>query len=103
MRRRYSRPVNSKISNVGTGDEGLRNARRLGELAAAELSIPTAEVLMSSTGVIGRQLPMDRIEAGLRGIAAELQADPLRGAEVPFKAAACRRVREGGERPRHGT
>jgi glutamate N-acetyltransferase/amino-acid N-acetyltransferase len=73
--------VNSKISNVGTGDEGLRNARRMGELAAAELGIPTAEVLMSSTGVIGRQLPMDRIEAGLRGIAAELQADPLRGAE----------------------
>ena len=73
--------VNSKISNVGTGDEGLRNARRMGELAAAELGVPADEVLVSSTGVIGRQLPMDRIEAGLRGIAAELQDDPLRGAE----------------------
>jgi glutamate N-acetyltransferase/amino-acid N-acetyltransferase len=73
--------VNSRISNVGTGSEGLRNARRMGELAAVELGVPAAEVLMSSTGVIGRQLPMDRIEAGLRGIAAELQEDPLRGAE----------------------
>lgn len=73
--------VNSKISNVGTGDEGLRNARRMGELAAAELGVPADEVLVSSTGVIGRQLPMDRIEAGLRGIAAELQDDPLRAAE----------------------
>lgn len=73
--------VNSKISNVATGEEGLRNARRMGELAAAELGVPAAEVLMSSTGVIGRQLPMDRIEAGLSGMKAELQPDPLRGAE----------------------
>lgn len=73
--------VNSKISNVGTGDEGIRNARRMGELAAEELGVPADEVLMSSTGVIGKQLPMDRIEAGLRGIAAELQDDPIRGAE----------------------
>jgi glutamate N-acetyltransferase/amino-acid N-acetyltransferase len=73
--------VNSKISNVATGEQGLRNARRMGELAAAELGVPAAEVLMSSTGVIGRQLPMERIEAGLRGMAAELQEDPLLGAE----------------------
>lgn len=73
--------VNSKISNVGTGEEGIRNARRMGELAAAELGVPADEVLMSSTGLIGRQLPMDLIEAGLRGMAAELQDDPLRGAE----------------------
>lgn len=73
--------VNSKISNVGTGEEGVRNARRMGELAAAELGVAADEVLMSSTGVIGRQLPMERIEAGLRGMSAELQDDPLRGAE----------------------
>jgi glutamate N-acetyltransferase/amino-acid N-acetyltransferase len=73
--------ANSKISNVGTGAEGLGNARRMGELAAAELGVPAGEVLMSSTGVIGRQLPMERIEAGLRGMAAELQEDPLLGAE----------------------
>ena len=73
--------VNSKISNVGTGEEGIRNARRMGELAAAELGVPADEVLMSSTGVIGKPLPIDKIEAGLRGMKADLVADPLRGAE----------------------
>jgi glutamate N-acetyltransferase/amino-acid N-acetyltransferase len=72
--------VNSKISNVGTGEQGLANAKRMGEAAARELGVPAAEVLMSSTGVIGRQLPVERIEAGLVGMAAELQADPLLGA-----------------------
>ncbi|HEU0014464.1 MAG TPA: bifunctional glutamate N-acetyltransferase/amino-acid acetyltransferase ArgJ [Longimicrobium sp.] len=69
--------VNSKISNVATGEQGIRDARRMGELAAAELGVPAEQVLMSSTGVIGRPLPMERIEAGLRGMAAELQDDPV--------------------------
>lgn len=72
--------VNSKVSNVGTGEEGIRDARRMGAAAAAELGVPAAEVLMSSTGVIGRRLPIEQIEAGLRGMAAELQDDPLLGA-----------------------
>lgn len=73
--------VNSKVSNVGTGEAGIRDARRMGAAAAAELGVPAGEVLMSSTGVIGKHLPMERIEAGLRGMSAELVADPLRGAE----------------------
>lgn len=73
--------VNSRISNVGTGEEGIRNARRMGIAASVELGVAADEVLMSSTGVIGKQLPIDRIEAGLAGIAADLQDDPLRGAE----------------------
>jgi len=72
--------VNSKVSNVGTGEQGLRDARRMGELAAAEIGCPASEVLVSSTGVIGVPMPMDRIEAGLRGMAAELQDDPTIGA-----------------------
>ncbi|HEY8468649.1 MAG TPA: bifunctional ornithine acetyltransferase/N-acetylglutamate synthase, partial [Longimicrobiales bacterium] len=39
--------------------------------------VPEDEVLMSSTGVIGRRLPIERIEAALEGMAAELQSDPL--------------------------
>lgn len=73
--------VNSKVSNAGTGEAGVEHARRMGAAAAAELGVPAAQVLMSSTGVIGKPLPIERIEAGLRGIAAELQADPRRGAE----------------------
>jgi len=69
--------VNSKVSNVGTGEEGLQNARRMGAAAARELGVPVDEVLMSSTGVIGVRLPIERIEAALEGMATELQSDPL--------------------------
>ncbi|MFO7259826.1 MAG: bifunctional glutamate N-acetyltransferase/amino-acid acetyltransferase ArgJ [bacterium] len=69
--------VNSKVSNVGTGEEGIENARRMGAAAARELGVPVDEVLMSSTGVIGVRLPIERIEATLVGMAAELQSDPL--------------------------
>ena len=73
--------VNSKVSNVGTGETGILNARRMGIAASVELGIPADEVLMSSTGVIGKQLPIEKIEAGMAGMAAELGDDPLRGAE----------------------
>ncbi len=73
--------VNSKISNVGTGEQGILNARRMGIAASAEFGVRADEVLMSSTGVIGKQLPIELIEAGLRGIAGELTDDPLVGAE----------------------
>ncbi|CAN5777589.1 bifunctional glutamate N-acetyltransferase/amino-acid acetyltransferase ArgJ [soil metagenome] len=73
--------VNSKVSNVGTGKEGIRNAWRMGEAGARELGCSADEVLMSSTGVIGKQLPIERIENGLRGMAMDLVGDPLRGAE----------------------
>lgn len=73
--------VNSKVSNVGTGHEGIVNARRMGLAASVELGVAADEVLMSSTGVIGRQLPIERIEAALVGMAQELGDDPLRGAE----------------------
>jgi glutamate N-acetyltransferase / amino-acid N-acetyltransferase len=72
--------VNSKVSNVGTGEVGIRNARRMGEAAARELGVPAAEVLMSSTGVIGRQLPIEKIEVGLVGMSRELTDDPMVGA-----------------------
>lgn len=73
--------VNSKVSNVATGDEGVVRARRMGAAAARELGIAPELVLMSSTGVIGRALPIDAIEAGIGGMAADLQDDPLVGAE----------------------
>lgn len=73
--------VNSKVSNVGTGEEGLVNARRMGIAASVELDVSADQVLMSSTGVIGRRLPIEKIEAGLIGIRGELVTDPLKGAE----------------------
>jgi glutamate N-acetyltransferase/amino-acid N-acetyltransferase len=72
--------VNSRVSNVGTGAAGLENARRMGRAAAQELGIAPELVLMSSTGVIGVPLPIEKIERGVVGLKIKLQADPLVGA-----------------------
>ena len=72
--------VNSRVSNVATGEEGLANARRMAVAAAAEIGSEPARVLVSSTGVIGVPLPIEKIETGLRGMSADLVADPLVGA-----------------------
>jgi glutamate N-acetyltransferase/amino-acid N-acetyltransferase len=69
--------VNSRVSNVGTGAAGVEIARRMGRAAAAELNIAPELVLMSSTGVIGVPLPIEKIENGLRGLRSQLQTDPL--------------------------
>jgi glutamate N-acetyltransferase/amino-acid N-acetyltransferase len=73
--------VNSKVSNVATGERGLSAARRMAAAAAAEAGTTADKVLVSSTGVIGVPLPIDVIERGLEGMAAELQDDPMVGAE----------------------
>jgi glutamate N-acetyltransferase / amino-acid N-acetyltransferase len=73
--------ANSKVSNVATGERGLENARRMAAAAAAELDSTPDKILVSSTGVIGVPLPIDVIERGVRGMAAELVADPITGAE----------------------
>jgi glutamate N-acetyltransferase / amino-acid N-acetyltransferase len=72
--------VNSRVSNVGTGATGIDNARRMAAAAAAELDIDAGLVLMSSTGVIGVPLPIEKIERGMVGMKAILQSDPLVGA-----------------------
>jgi glutamate N-acetyltransferase / amino-acid N-acetyltransferase len=72
--------VNSKVSNVATGPEGVDDARRMGRAAAKELGVAPELVLVSSTGVIGVRLPIDKIEAGLVGLSRDLQSDPLEGA-----------------------
>jgi len=73
--------ANSKVSNVATGAAGVENARRMARAAAAELGTTPDQVLVSSTGVIGVPLPIEKIERGVVGMAAELQDDPMVGAE----------------------
>ena len=74
--------VNSRYSNVATGPRGLDDARRMAAAAAREVGTTPDRVLVSSTGVIGVPLPIERIEAGLAGMARELGPDPLVGAEA---------------------
>jgi glutamate N-acetyltransferase/amino-acid N-acetyltransferase len=57
--------VNSGCSNVATGERGLQDARTMCELAAQALKIPAELVLVGSTGVIGRHLPMDKLRSGV--------------------------------------
>ena len=73
--------ANSKCSNVATGAQGLENARRMAAAAAKEIGSSADRVLVSSTGVIGVQLPIGKIEKGIVGLAAQLQSDPMVGAE----------------------
>ena len=73
--------VNSKVSNVATGQAGIDNARRMAAATAKEIGTTADKVLVSSTGVIGVPLPIEKIEAGLSGMAAELQTDPMVGIE----------------------
>ena len=60
--------VISKNANVATGEQGLANAHEIVAGVASALGCPAHEVQIASTGVIGRQYPMDRIRAGLSGL-----------------------------------
>src|SRR5918998_6487791 len=67
--------VNSGVANAATGKRGLEDAYRIQAHAAAELGIEPGEVAVASTGVIGEQLPMDRVEAGIKDAVASLSND----------------------------
>ena len=64
--------VISKNANVATGIAGLANAREVVRGVATALGCAANDVLIASTGVIGRQYPMDRIRAGLAAIPSPL-------------------------------
>ncbi len=57
--------INAGNANAATGAEGEANARRTAEVAAGALGCRTEQVLVASTGVIGHQLPMERLLEGL--------------------------------------
>jgi len=67
--------TNSGNANAFTGETGLRDARRMCEVAARELGVPVRQVLPCSTGRIGVPLPMDRLEHGIREACRTLSAD----------------------------
>lgn len=61
--------INAGIANACTGKEGLDYCSRTAKKSAELLNIPEDAVLVASTGVIGMQLPIDRIEAGVEKLA----------------------------------
>ena len=63
--------VNSGIANACTGAEGFGYCKDTARAAAEALGISEDGVLIGSTGVIGKQIPIDRLTAGIRVLAKE--------------------------------
>lgn len=61
--------VLARNANVATGTEGARNAREVRDCVARAIGIPEDELLITSTGVIGRQYPMESIREHLKTLA----------------------------------
>jgi glutamate N-acetyltransferase / amino-acid N-acetyltransferase len=74
--------INSGNANACTGEEGERNAAAMAALAGRELGVPPEQVLVCSTGVIGVQLPMASVSAGIAAAAAALSAEPHAGLDA---------------------
>ena len=74
--------VNSGIANACTGAEGYQYCLETAEAAAEALGIAKEAVLVGSTGVIGMQLPMDRIRAGVKVLAETKDGSLEKGTEA---------------------
>jgi glutamate N-acetyltransferase/amino-acid N-acetyltransferase len=61
-------------ANACTGERGLRDAREMAAVAAESVGCKPEQILVCSTGVIGRHLPMPNITAGIRAAATGLEA-----------------------------
>ncbi len=67
--------ANSGNANACTGPRGYQDALRMADLAAQALGAPRRSVLVCSTGVIGRALPMAKVSAGVKSAASALSPD----------------------------
>jgi glutamate N-acetyltransferase/amino-acid N-acetyltransferase len=67
--------INAGNANACTAEEGIRNAKQCAAWAAEKLGVAADEVLVMSTGVIGVQLPMEKMQAAIPLAAADLRAD----------------------------
>ena len=72
--------VNSGNANACTGEQGMRDARAMAAEAARLLGISEDDILVASTGIIGRPLPMDKVRAGIGQAVRSLSRDGGTGA-----------------------
>ena len=72
--------VNSGCANAVTGDQGFVAARRMAAIAAEAVGCAPEQIVVSSTGVIGHALPLDKVEAGICAAAAALSNEDDAGA-----------------------
>ncbi len=69
--------VNSGNANCCTGEQGMRDAMQMASFAAAGVGITEEEVLVSSTGVIGEPLPVEKIKSAMTDLVAALHGEGI--------------------------
>ena len=74
--------VNSGIANACTGEEGMGYCKETAKEAAKVLGVDARSVLVGSTGVIGMQLPMDKVKEGIRKLAEVKKPDLESGTQA---------------------
>lgn len=94
--------VNSGNANCMTGPQGMRDAREMAEMAADRLRIPISDVVVASTGVTGRTLPMEQIRLAVPRIhptedGGDAFAHAIMTTDTVDKQAAVRFTHEGRE------
>ncbi len=67
--------VNSGNANACNGERGMRDALAMAAETAAALQIPEDSVIVASTGVIGKVMPMEKVLPGIRAAAAQVSAE----------------------------
>lgn len=67
--------VNSGNANACNGEQGMKDALAMTAEAAGILGIPEEEVLVASTGVIGKKMPMDKVLPGVRAAAGQVSPE----------------------------
>lgn len=67
--------ANAGCANACTGEQGLRDAEKMAEIAAHELNCRADDVIVASTGLIGSNLPMDKMENGIKAAVKELSRE----------------------------
>ncbi len=58
--------ANAGCANACTGEQGIRDAEKMAQITADELHCKQDDVIVASTGLIGSNLPMDKMEAGIK-------------------------------------
>lgn len=74
--------INAGIANACTGAKGMQYCQETARKAGELLGIPCHQVLVASTGVIGMQLPMERLETGIEAMIPELSESAESGHEA---------------------
>ena len=100
--------ANAGCANACTGEQGMKDAKGMAEIAAKELGCDAGDVIVASTGVIGVQLPMDKMEAGIKKAVSELSESGSQNAgnaiitTDTYSKACATEVEIGGKKVRFG-